>query len=49
MATKLIGWKVLRAGVWIDTVYYRAECDAEYVLFCETQYEKGLTVERVNG
>ena len=29
--TKTIGWDVYLNGKWIDCVYYRSDCDAEYV------------------
>ena len=45
--TKLQAWKVICGDVWIDTVFYKSDCDAKYVLMCESKYDSNIRVERV--
>jgi hypothetical protein len=43
----MVAWKVIQYGKWIDTVYYLPDCDANYVLFCESQYDTSIHVEKL--
>jgi hypothetical protein len=47
VVSNMTAWKVLENGVWIDTVHYLNDCDADYVLRCEANYGDNVTVERL--